>query len=312
MLRYLILLAVGSGIAWGAIAHAGTSGTNSATPGANTTLSGAINNSQTTMGVASGTGFATNDFIALVTDATNQYEIVKCTANCTTTTMTITRAQLGTAAAAHASGAAVQRLSATSTTLAVTQVSAAVMIIVGFASCFSPNTTLSISDSQSLTWRAVNPLARLATPTNGNWPVCAASWSANTNGTSSTTVTITASQSDAYVAVMSDQFTGASLPVPYDPPALGSVTTTSTNCSVGAKTLTGTGEAMWGAGMGSTTAVAGGYTKGADDTGGDMTEYKLASSGSNTISFTQTANSNLCLGAAFVAAAPVGQFARAN
>jgi hypothetical protein len=67
-----------------------------------TTLQGAITTpGQTSITVTSGTGFPTNDFIQI------DSEIMQITAGGGTTSLTVTRAQNGTSAATHASGAVV-------------------------------------------------------------------------------------------------------------------------------------------------------------------------------------------------------------
>jgi hypothetical protein len=68
---------------------------------ASTTLSAGINNSTTSIPVTSGTGFANGDYIQI------DSEILHITAGGGTATLTATRAQLGTTAVAHSSGATV-------------------------------------------------------------------------------------------------------------------------------------------------------------------------------------------------------------
>ena len=73
-----------------------------------TTLSAAITTtSQTAITVASGTGIANGAYIILQKETTNTNEIVLVSAGGGTTSLTIVRAQLGTAASLHANGAAV-------------------------------------------------------------------------------------------------------------------------------------------------------------------------------------------------------------
>jgi hypothetical protein len=66
-----------------------------------TTLSAAATSSATTLSVASGTGFANSDFIQI------DSEIMQITTGGGGTSLTVTRGQSGTTAAAHSSGAAV-------------------------------------------------------------------------------------------------------------------------------------------------------------------------------------------------------------
>jgi hypothetical protein len=74
----------------------------------NTTLSAAITTtSQTAITVASGTGIANGAYIILQKESTNTNEIVQVSAGGGTTSLTIVRAQLGTAASVHANGASV-------------------------------------------------------------------------------------------------------------------------------------------------------------------------------------------------------------
>jgi hypothetical protein len=73
-----------------------------------TTLSAAITTtSQTAITVASGTGIANGAYIILQKETTNTNEIVLVSAGGGTTSLTIVRAQLGTAASLHVNGAAV-------------------------------------------------------------------------------------------------------------------------------------------------------------------------------------------------------------
>jgi Tfp pilus assembly protein PilX len=66
-------------------------------PGASTTLSSAINSSQTTVGVLSATGFPTSQFKIRIDD-----EVMTVTGGYGTTTWTVTRGASGTTAVAHA------------------------------------------------------------------------------------------------------------------------------------------------------------------------------------------------------------------
>jgi hypothetical protein len=68
-------------------------------PGANTTLAGAMNSTQTTVTVASATGFPTSQFTIRVDD-----ESMLVTGGFGTTTWTVTRGANGSAAASHLSG----------------------------------------------------------------------------------------------------------------------------------------------------------------------------------------------------------------
>jgi len=74
--------------------------------GASTTLNGGINNSVTTLTVASATGFPTSAQYRIVLDS----EIMIVTAGAGTTTWTVTRGAESTAAAPHTNGAPVTQI----------------------------------------------------------------------------------------------------------------------------------------------------------------------------------------------------------
>ena len=74
-----------------------------------TTLAAGIDNATTTVTVASGTGFANNDFVRIEAEGANTTEIIQISSGGGTGTWTVTRAQKGTVASAHAISAVVNK-----------------------------------------------------------------------------------------------------------------------------------------------------------------------------------------------------------
>ena len=78
-----------------------------------TTLSAGVNNSTTTIPVTSGANISNGHYITILAEGSNAIETVLVTAGGGTASLTVTRAQLGTSASAHASGATVETNGAT-------------------------------------------------------------------------------------------------------------------------------------------------------------------------------------------------------
>lgn len=92
----------------------------------------------------------------------------------------------------------------------------------------------------------------------------------------------------AFMNVLVDEFSGMNATNFVDVSTPGTGTTGICSYSV---TPTVNNDALWGGCNGAVTAVGAGFTKGADDTGGDWSEYKLLSGGSGsaqTVPFTGT------------------------
>lgn len=288
MVRTLIPLLIALALpSWGAIAHSGSSAYSASSPTQTTTISGGtLSSGATTVTVASGSGFSVGDYVVI------DIEVIHCTAGCTGTSWTIARAQNGTTATSHSSGTTITRLSITSIALTVTPPATGnFLYIAGLAQCSGTTQTLSVSDTAGNTWTQINALNRLSNATYGT--VCVQSWGAIANGNTSTTITMSGTLGDGYMEILYDPFSGTATSAFVDKTA--SSTSTTGTCSTTAQSLTTTGELVLGSGAGDFTAVGSGFTQGANDSNGDMTEYKLGQSGSQGTTWTNGTAANACI-----------------
>lgn len=156
------------------------------------------------------------------------------------------------------------------------------LMLVG-CGCETAGATLSIADTAGNTWNVLN--AKTTQVGSG----CFQSWWAVANGSGATTVTHTiAGATDVFRNILIDVYSGNDTVSPVSSQNTasgasgspsGTVTPSDANCLI------------WGAANDSITAVGSGYTKGADDTAQDWSEYKEISGGSGsaqTVNFTGT------------------------
>ena len=171
---------------------------------------------------------------------------------------------------------------------AITPHAAGNLLLVASGDANGTGSTLSISDTAGNTWTPAVAQFRLS----GTGSMAA--WYAYANGTSATTITITSSSSGNFVNILGDEFSGTATSSPIDQT---NGHTGSGTPQVVAQTVTADNELVWGASNDSITAVGSGFTKGADDTAQDWSEYKILSGGNGTsqqIKFTGS-GSYLCL-----------------
>ncbi len=172
----------------------------------------------------------------------------------------------------------------TTLTVAVTP-GATNRIILVAAGNASTTGTFSIVDTAGNTWTTLN--ARTTQTGSGAMQ----SWWALSNGSASTTITITYSVNCAasgFCNVLADVFSGNATASPI---SSQSTAAAATGAPSGTVTPADANTLLWGAANDSITAVGAGYTKGADDTVQDWSEYKEIAGGSGaaqTVNFSGT------------------------
>lgn len=169
----------------------------------------------------------------------------------------------------HQQSTATANTSATTIQVTIMPRAAGDVILVSGASA-SSSSVLSISDSHARAWTVVNPQTTIS------GVAAAESWCAVVDNTTSMTITLGATVLQ-WMGILLDEVSGTTCTVDAHKETTGTGNAATTNVATSQPN-----EFWWGSSFDSITGVSSGWTKGADDTMQDWSEWQIVSATSTT------------------------------